>query len=104
MRQTEASKYALPRSWFEVEVAGGPVAVKVAHHDGVIVQVSPEFDSVAARAAALHGTQHEVLTAAVAAAAAAGLSVGARLPSASGHGRPDTPVTRGNDTGSVERE
>ena len=59
------------------------MAVKVAHRDGVIVQVSPEFDSVAARAAALDRTQHEVLTAAVAAAAAAGLSVGAHLPSTS---------------------
>ena len=83
MRQTETSKYALPRNWFEVEVGGGPVAVKVAHRDGVIVQVSPEFDSVATRAAALDRTQHDVLTAAVAAAAAAGLSVGAHLPNTS---------------------
>jgi pyridinium-3,5-bisthiocarboxylic acid mononucleotide nickel chelatase len=83
VRQTETSKYALPRSWFPVDVAGGPVAVKVAHHDGVIVQVSPEFESVAARAAALDRTQHEVLTATVAAAAAAGLSVGAHLPNTS---------------------
>ena len=83
VRQTETSKYALPRSWFQVEVAGGPVIVKVAHRDGVIAQVSPEFDSVAARAAALDRAQHEVLTAVVAAAAAAGLSVGARLPSTS---------------------
>ena len=56
------------------------MAVKVAHRDGVISQVSPEFDSVAARAAALGRTQHDVLTAAVAAATAAGLVVGARLP------------------------
>jgi uncharacterized protein (TIGR00299 family) protein len=80
VRQTETSKYALPRSWFDVEVAGGPVVVKVAHRDGVIVQVTPEFDSVAARAAALNRTQHEVLAAAVTAAAAAGLSVGAAYP------------------------
>ena len=97
VRQTETSKYALPRSWFQVEVAGGPVAVKVAHRNGVIVQVSAEFDSVAARAAALDRAQHEVLTAVVAAAAAAGLSVGARLPSTSEQGRSDTPETRGND-------
>jgi uncharacterized protein (TIGR00299 family) protein len=87
VRQTETSKYALPRSWFDVEVAGGPVAVKVAHRDGVIVQVSPEFDSVAARATALNRSQHEVLTATVAAAAAAGLSVGAGLPSTREQGR-----------------
>jgi uncharacterized protein (TIGR00299 family) protein len=97
VRRTETSKYALPRSWFDVEVAGGSVAVKVAHRDGVIVQVSPEFDSVAARAAALNRAQHEMLTAAVAAAAAAGLSVGAPLPSTSEQGRTDTPVPFGND-------
>ena len=87
VRQTETSKYAVPRSWFDVEVEGGLVAVKVAHRDQVIIQVSPEFDSVAARAAALDRSQHEVLTAAVAAAAAAGLSVGGRLPSISEQGQ-----------------
>jgi pyridinium-3,5-bisthiocarboxylic acid mononucleotide nickel chelatase len=97
VRQTETSKYALPRAWFDVEVAGGPVVVKVAHRDGVIVQVTPEFDSVAARAAALNRTQHEVLAAAVTAAAAAGLSVGTRLPSTSEQDSTDTPVPRGND-------
>jgi pyridinium-3,5-bisthiocarboxylic acid mononucleotide nickel chelatase len=80
VRQTETSKYALPRTWFEVDVDGDAVAVKVAHRDGVISQVSPEFESVAARAAALGRTQHDVLTATVAAATAAGLVVGARLP------------------------
>jgi pyridinium-3,5-bisthiocarboxylic acid mononucleotide nickel chelatase len=84
VRQTETSKYALPRTWFEVDVHGDTVAVKVAHRDGVISQVSPEFDSVAARAAALGRTQHDVLTAAVAAATAAGLVVGARLPKSGG--------------------
>jgi pyridinium-3,5-bisthiocarboxylic acid mononucleotide nickel chelatase len=81
VRQTETAKYALPRAWFEVEVDGGPVAVKVAYRDGVISQVSPEFDSVAARAAALGRTQHDVLTAAAAAATDAGLVVGLQLPS-----------------------
>jgi uncharacterized protein (TIGR00299 family) protein len=80
VRQTEAAKFALPRVWFEVDVDGGPVAVKVAHRDGVIIQVSPEFDAVSARAAALGRTQHDVLTAAVAAATAAGLVVGVSLP------------------------
>ncbi len=81
VRQAETAKFALPRTWFEVEIDGGPVAVKVAYRDGVISQVSPEFDSVAARAAALGRPQHEVLTAAVAAAADAGLAVGLQLPS-----------------------
>jgi uncharacterized protein (TIGR00299 family) protein len=80
VRQTDASKYALPRTWVEVDVAGAPVAVKVAHRDGVISQVTPEFDAVAARAAALGRPQHDVLTAATAAAAAAGLVVGDPLP------------------------
>jgi uncharacterized protein (TIGR00299 family) protein len=80
VRQTETSKYALPRTWFQVDVDGDPVAIKVAHREGVITQVSPEFDSVAARAAALGRTQHDVLTAAVAAATAAGLVVGVPLP------------------------
>jgi pyridinium-3,5-bisthiocarboxylic acid mononucleotide nickel chelatase len=80
VRQTKTSKYALPRTWFQVDVDGDPVAIKVAHRDGVITQVSPEFDSVAARAAALGRTQHDVLIAAVAAATAAGLVVGVPLP------------------------
>ena len=80
VRQTETSKYALPRTWFSVDVEGGPVAIKVAHRDGVITQVSPEFDSVAARAAALGRPQHDVLIAAVAAASTAGLVVGVPLP------------------------
>ena len=96
VRQTETSKYALPRSWFDVEVEGGLVAVKVAHRDQVIIQVSPEFDSVAAQAAALDRTQQEVLTAAVAAAAAAGLSAGARLPDSVTRDSMDIPTpTRG---------
>jgi uncharacterized protein (TIGR00299 family) protein len=84
VRQTETSKFALPRAWFEVDVDGDSVAIKVAHRDGVITQVSPEFDSVAARAAALGRTQHDVLIAAVAAASAAGLVVGVELPSGGG--------------------
>jgi uncharacterized protein (DUF111 family) len=84
VRQTETSKYALPRTWFQVDVDGDAVAVKVAHRDGVISQVSPEFDSVAARAGALGRTQHDVLIAAVAAATAAGLVVGVPLPNTGG--------------------
>jgi uncharacterized protein (TIGR00299 family) protein len=80
VRQTDAAKYALPRTWVEVDVDGAPVAIKVAHRDGVISQVMPEFDAVAARAAALGRPQHDVLAAAAAAATAAGLVVGARLP------------------------
>ena len=56
------------------------VAVKVAHRDGVIRRVTPEFESVAAAAATLGHPQHDVLTAATGAARATGLVAGAALP------------------------
>ena len=80
VRETDYRKYALARTWFEIALGEVAVAVKVASRDGVIAQVSPEFDAVAAAAVTLGRTQHEVLTAAVAAAAAAGLVAGAPLP------------------------
>ena len=80
VRATAYHKYALPRAWFDVPVGEVVVAVKLAHRDGVIRQVSPEFDSVAAAAARLGTTQQEVLAAAGAAAAAAGLVAGVALP------------------------
>lgn len=82
VRQTAAAKYALPRVWVEVDVDGGAVAVKIAHRDGVISQATPEFDAVAARAAALDRSPYDVLGAATAATAAAGLVPGAPLPGA----------------------
>jgi uncharacterized protein (DUF111 family) len=73
-------KHALPRAWVDVDVAGGSVAIKIAHRDGVIVQVSPEFDQVAALAGALRRPQKELLDAANAAAAGAGITVGVAVP------------------------
>ena len=64
VRETAYRKYALPRAWFDVALGDLVVAVKVASRDGVIAQVSPEFDSVAAAAATLGAHQHDVLTAA----------------------------------------
>jgi uncharacterized protein (DUF111 family) len=61
-------------------VAGGSVAIKIAHRDGIIVQVSPEFDQVAALAGALQRPQKDLLDAANAAAANAGINVGAAVP------------------------
>lgn len=80
VRETECRKYALPRAWFDVVVGEVMVAVKVAHRDGVIAQVSPEFESVAAAAAILGRTQHDTLLAAAAAAAVAGLVTGSVVP------------------------
>ncbi len=80
VRETTYRKYALPRAWFDVALGDVTVAVKVASRDGVIAQVSPEFGSVAAAAETLGRAQHDVLTAAAAAAATAGLVTGAALP------------------------
>ena len=61
VRQHLVHKYALPRGWVEVELEGVPVSVKVAHRDGKIIQVTPEFESVAAAAVRLGRTQAAVL-------------------------------------------
>ena len=81
VRQHPVSKFALPRAWVDVAVEGRAVAVKLAHRDGVILQVSPEFDEVAGLASQVSRAQHLVLAEVSAAAAAAGLMAGAPLPS-----------------------
>jgi uncharacterized protein (TIGR00299 family) protein len=80
LREGAMRKYALPRAFVDVGVAGGTVAVKVGHHDGVIVQVMPEFDDVAALARRLGRPERQMLAEAAAAAAAAGLVAGSALP------------------------
>jgi pyridinium-3,5-bisthiocarboxylic acid mononucleotide nickel chelatase len=80
VRETAMRKYALPRAFVDVDVAGGAVAIKIGHSHGVITQATPEFDDVADLARRLDRPQRQVLDEAVAAAAAAGLVVGARLP------------------------
>jgi pyridinium-3,5-bisthiocarboxylic acid mononucleotide nickel chelatase len=82
VRQHDVVKYALPRGWVDVELDGGTVAVKIAHRDGIIVQVSPEFDELAAVAARHSRPQQQLLAEAIAAATAAGLTPGALLPPA----------------------
>ena len=80
VRETPARKYALPRAFVDVAVDGGSVAVKIGHWSGVIVQVMPEFDDVAALAGRLGRPERLVLAESAAAAAAAGLVIGAALP------------------------
>jgi uncharacterized protein (TIGR00299 family) protein len=80
VREGPLRRYALPRAFVDVDLGGGSVAVKVAHRDGVIVQVMPEFDDIAALARAADRPERLVLQDAVVAAAAAGLTVGAPLP------------------------
>ena len=76
IRQREERRFALPREFAEVQVDGGRVAVKVSHQDGVIVQVTPEFDDVADVADRLALPQAEVLRQAIAAAGLAGWVAG----------------------------
>jgi uncharacterized protein (DUF111 family) len=80
VREGALTKYALPRAFVDVGVAGATVAVKLGHDRGVIVQVMPEFADVAALARRLGRPERQVLAEAAAAAATAGLTVGAALP------------------------
>jgi uncharacterized protein (TIGR00299 family) protein len=80
VREGPLRKYALPRAFANIDLAGGSVAVKMAHRDGVIIHVMPEFDDIAALARTTDRPERLVLQDAVVAAAAAGLVVGAPLP------------------------
>jgi pyridinium-3,5-bisthiocarboxylic acid mononucleotide nickel chelatase len=68
LRESPVTKHALDRSWIEVQVAGAIVRVKLAHADGPLRNVSPEYDDVAAAAAATGLPAKEVLARALAAA------------------------------------
>ncbi|MEU4215423.1 nickel pincer cofactor biosynthesis protein LarC [Actinoplanes sp. NPDC026623] len=85
VREGALRKYPLSRAFVDVGVAGATVAVKVGHDHGLITQVMPEFDDVAALARRLGRPERQMLADAVAAAAAAGLVAGAALP---GNARP----------------
>jgi pyridinium-3,5-bisthiocarboxylic acid mononucleotide nickel chelatase len=61
-------------------VDGQPVAVKVGHRGGGVVQATPEFGDVEALAAGGGRPVRDVLVEADAAAVAAGLVAGAALP------------------------
>jgi len=80
IRQTHVRRFALPRMFAAVEVAGGSVAIKIAHLDGVIVRATPEFGDVASVASAASLPQSTVLAAAIAAAWTAGLRPGETVP------------------------
>jgi pyridinium-3,5-bisthiocarboxylic acid mononucleotide nickel chelatase len=80
VRLTEVGRAAVDRVFTDVEVGGETVAVKVGHTGGVVVQVMPEFEDVAAAAGRLDRAERLVLLDALAAAAAAGLQAGSPLP------------------------
>jgi uncharacterized protein (TIGR00299 family) protein len=78
VRESDRRKTTLSRYFVDVALPGGTVAVKVGHADGVIVQVMPEFEDVAALARQQDRPERLVLQEAIGAAAAAGLVVGLR--------------------------
>ena len=80
VRESPRRKVALERTFVDVAVAGEKVPVKVAHRDGRIVQVMPDFENVSALARRQGRPERVVLQEAIAAATAAGLTVGAPLP------------------------
>lgn len=66
MREVPVTKRALERTMEAVIVGGLPVRVKVAYHDGELVNAQPEWDDVAAVAAELCLPPKQVLARAVA--------------------------------------
>ncbi len=72
LREHRVTKSALARETRTLDVDGTSVRVKVALLDGEVVNVTPEYDDVAAAAAALGRPVKAVLAAAVAAAHAPG--------------------------------
>ncbi|MDQ1684374.1 MAG: pyridinium-3,5-bisthiocarboxylic acid mononucleotide nickel chelatase [Frankiaceae bacterium] len=69
IRTTRVGKRALAREWVSVDVAGQAVRIKLARLDGRVVNAVPEYDDVAAAAAALGRPVKAVLAAATAASA-----------------------------------
>jgi hypothetical protein len=66
VRETFVAKRALTRSTASVDVFGQRVQVKLAHYDGAVVNAQPEYDDVAAAAAATGRPVKVVLAEAVA--------------------------------------
>ncbi|MBA2955175.1 nickel pincer cofactor biosynthesis protein LarC [Nocardioides sp. MAH-18] len=66
LREQPLTKHALHREMVQVDVDGRAVAVKLARHDGVVVNAQPEYDDVARAAAALGRPVADVLAQATA--------------------------------------
>ena len=79
MRSVEVAKIALDRIIESIEVDGLPVRVKLAGRAGRILNVSIEFDDIAAAAQQLQRAEREVLEQAEALARTAGYRVGGSL-------------------------
>ena len=81
VRHHGVDRLALPRAWIDVEIGSGTVPVKIGYRDGVIVQVTPEFDAVAAYAAEHGEMEHSIMQRTLVAAATLGIKQGAAIPS-----------------------
>ncbi len=68
LRATYVDKHALDRELRQILVDGHPISVKLARHDGRVVNAQPEYDDVAAAAEALGRPAKAVLADAIAAA------------------------------------
>jgi uncharacterized protein (TIGR00299 family) protein len=66
LREQPLAKHALDREIVGVDVGGRHVAVKLARHDGVVVNAQPEYDDVARAAAELGRPVKDVLAEAAA--------------------------------------
>ena len=80
VRHSPRTKVALERAFADVTVGDTRIAVKVAHRDGIVLQVMPEFEDVAALARRQERPERLLLQEARTAASYAGLVVGAPLP------------------------
>jgi uncharacterized protein (TIGR00299 family) protein len=67
LRETTVVKHALAREMVQVDVGGEPVGVKLARHQGVVVNAQPEYDDVVRAADALDRPVRDVLAEAAAA-------------------------------------
>jgi uncharacterized protein (TIGR00299 family) protein len=67
LREQPLIKYALDRELVTIDVDGQQIAVKLARHDGLVVNAQPEYDDVARAAAALDRPVNDVLAQATAA-------------------------------------
>jgi uncharacterized protein (TIGR00299 family) protein len=81
VRHHGVSRLALPRAWIDVDIGSGMLPVKIGYRDGVIVQVTPEFDAVAAYAAEHGEPEHSIMQRTLVAAATLGIKQGAAIPS-----------------------
>lgn len=62
LREQPVRKHALDREMARIDVAGQTIAVKLARHEGIVVNAQPEYDDVVRAAARLGRPVNDVLT------------------------------------------